>query len=247
MIKTYHTLQHWAHWLTHSLGMHVLESEQKLLSRLLKERYGKHALLIGVPEQHDLLKYSVISQHVVLSPLVNKNKKLKYIESELNELPIIPGSIDLVILPHTLEFIDNPRQLLMEACRVVKPEGDIMIFCFNPFSFWGFKKWWVNHKNIPWSGNFIRAKTIKKWLELADFELTRQDMLMYRPPIRHRIFEKLKFLEWIGTHLHLFSGGIFVITAKAKVIPLSPIKLRWKQTLPTFSVRIPGASMRDLP
>jgi SAM-dependent methyltransferase len=157
--------------------MRVLESEQKFLSRLLKERYGKHALIIGVSEQGDLLNHCALSKHTVISPLVHKNKKIKYIESELSELPIFSGSIDVVVIPHTLEFIDNPRQLLMEACRIVKPEGDIIIFCFNPLSFWGLKKWWVNHKHIPWSGHFTRAKTIKKWLKLADFELTRQDPL----------------------------------------------------------------------
>ncbi|HEX2548341.1 MAG TPA: methyltransferase domain-containing protein [Gammaproteobacteria bacterium] len=248
MIKTYHNIRQWAHWLTHWLGIRVIECEQKLLSRLLKDRYGKNALLIGVAEQRDLLKSCLQSKHILLSPLMNKNVNLTYIESGFNELPIFPGSIDLVLLPHTLDFIDNPRQLLMEACRVVKPEGDIIIFGFNPFSFWGLKKWWNHHKNIPWSGHFLRASTVKKWLKLADFELIRQDSLMFRPPLKHpHLFDKFKFLEWVGTYLYFLSGGIFVITARAKVIPLSPIKLRWEQTLPTFSVKIPGPSMRDIP
>ncbi len=247
MIKTYHNIRQWAQWLTHWLGIRIMESEQKLLCRLLKDRFGKNALLIGVAEQHALLESCLLSQQIVLSPLMNKNLKVKYIESGYNELPIIPGSIDLVLLPHTLDFIDNPRQLLMEACRVVKPEGDIIIFCFNPFSFWGLKKWWDQNKNIPWSGHFLRASTIKKWLKLADFELIRQDALMFRPPLKNpQLFDKLKILEWLGTHLHIFRGGVFVIVARAKVIPLSPIKLRWNQTLPTFSVKIPGTSMRDI-
>ena len=50
------------------------------------------------------------------------------------------GSIDLVILPHILECIDNPRQLLAEACRIIKPEGHIIICGFNPHSLWGLKK-----------------------------------------------------------------------------------------------------------
>jgi SAM-dependent methyltransferase len=242
-------IQQWAHWLHHSLGTSVLESEQNFLSKLLAERYGKHTLLIGVPEQYPLLKYGVLSSRVILSPLINRNKNIKYIESEYYELPVIPGSIDLVLLPHTLEFIDNPRQLLMEACRVVKPEGDIMIFCFNPFSLWGLKKWWENNKHIPWSGRFIPASTIKNWLALADFELIRQDMIMFYPPIGNpHIFQKFKFLEWMGTHLHLFfGGGIFVITARAKEIPLTPIKLKWQQKLSTISATLPGStSMRDM-
>lgn len=246
MVKTYRSVQQWDHWLTHFLGTSILETEQDFLSILLAERYGKHALLIGVPHQHILLKSIAIANHIVLSPLINKNRHIKYIESGYYELPIIPGSVDLVILPHTLEFIDNPRQLLSEACRIVKPEGDIIIFGFNPFSLWGLKKWWVKSKNTPWTGNFIQPSVVKKWLTLADFELVRQDMLMFRPPINQRtIYQKLKSMDWFGSKCNAFFGGIFVITAKAKIIPLTPIKLRWKQKLTTLSVTLPGSTMRD--
>ena len=150
-------------------------------------------------------------------------------------------------MPHTLELIDNPRQLLVEACRVVKPEGDIIIFGFNTMSLWGLKKWWVSNKKTPWSNHFIRGHTIKKWLALAEFELIKQDMLMFRPPIlKPRIFNKLKFLDWIGYKMNAFFGGIFVIRAKAKTIPLTPIKLHWKQPLSPLSPRLSGPTMRDM-
>lgn len=247
MVKTYRTVQQWDHWLTHFLGQSVLETEHNFLSPFLTERYGKHALLIGVPKQSDLLKSSVMPCHIVLSPLIHANKYIKYIESDFYELPITPGSVDLVILPHTFEFIDNPHQLLNEACRVVKPEGDIIIFGFKPVSLWGFKKWWVDSKNVPWSGNFLPAAKIKHWLKLADFELVRQNIIMFRPPIRHHgLYKKLKFLDWVGTQLHLPFGNIYVLIARAKTIPLTPIKLHWKQKLSPISISIPGpTSMRD--
>src|SRR5207253_2283625 len=104
------------------------------------------------------------------------------IESEYYDLPIIPSSIDIVILPHLLEFIDNPHRLLSEACRIIKPEGFIMILGFNPISLWGLKKWWVKSKNIPWNSTFLHPNIIKQWLKLADFELIKQDTLLFRPP-----------------------------------------------------------------
>lgn len=246
MVKTYRTVQQWETWLTHFLGMSILETEQAFLADLLADRYGKYALLIGLPTQHELLKSSVIANRIVLSPLVNKNKYIKFIESEFYELPLFSGSLDLVILPHTLEFIDNPHQLLSEACRVVKPEGDIIIFGFNPWSLWGIKKWWVESKNVPWSGNFIPANRVKKWLALADFELIMHKMLLYRPPLRHPLlYQKLKWLDWLAQKCQMPLGNLYVLVAKAKTIPLSPIKLHWKQRLPALSVTIPGPTMRD--
>ncbi len=137
MVKVFRVTQHWDHWLSCSTGQHLLTAESKILSKLLSQYIGKHALLIGVPEQAPLLASLVTSHRFLLSPLMSKNKNLPLIESGLNELPIASGSIDLVLLPHLLEQLDNPRLLLTEACRVIKPEGYIVVVGFNPFSLWG--------------------------------------------------------------------------------------------------------------
>jgi len=246
LVKNYRTIQHWDQWLTHDLGACLLETEKQFLLHILADRYGKHAVLIGVPHQHDLLKCSIMSNQVILTPLINKHKHEKCIESEYYNLPVTPGSVDLVLLPHTLEFLDNPRQLLVEACRMVKPEGLIIIFGFNPISLWGLKKWWVKSKDIPWSGSFIPTNKVKNWLQLADFKLVKQDMLVFRPPIAHQAtYQKLKFLEWLGKKIIAPLGGVYVLTAQAKTIPLTPIKLHWKQKLSALHATLPGPTMQS--
>jgi SAM-dependent methyltransferase len=229
----------------------VLEAEKKFLSSLLANYYGKQALLIGTPHQQVLLKSSVVPHHVLLSPLLSHvhRKDTASIESELNELPIASGSIDLVVLPHILEYYDNPRQLLAESCRIVKPEGHIVICGFNPYSLWGIRWLLSNKKNVPWSGNFIKPTLAKAWLALADFKLIKQTTLFYRPPMSYeKLYQKLKFMEWLGRKLHLPWGGVYVLVAQAKVIPLTPIKLRWQQKLSGIhvpTVGIPGPSIRN--
>ena len=100
------------------------------------------------------------------------------------------------MLPHTLELVDNPRQLLAEACRIIKPEGLIVICGFNPYSPWGLRKVMNKHKTTPWNGNFISAAKVKSWLHLADFELEKHRGIIFRPPvnqqrsIRNCIFSK---------------------------------------------------------
>lgn len=247
LIKIYRVVQQWGHWLDHLLGQTLLKIEKDFLSSRFSQRYGTYALLIGVPQQHIMLTSLAIRKHVVLGPLINKNKEIIYIESAYIELPIASGSVDLVILPHTLDFLDNPRRLLNEACRIVKPEGEIVIFGFNPYSLWGLKKWWSKHHKIPWSGNFISAIKVKNWLMLADFQLVKHDRLMFIPPVQKKsLLKGLNFLEWLGSKLNLFFGGVYVITARAKIIPLTPIKLHWKQKISTLHATIPGPSMRDM-
>lgn len=247
MIKTYHFVQQWNDWVRGQLGATLLETEKDFLNRHFSQHYGQYALLLGVPNQHVLIEKLPFSMHIVLSPLINRNKNIQYIEGSYKELPIASGCADFVVLPHTLEFLDNPRQLLNEACRIVRPEGKIVIFCFNHYSLWGLSRWLSNHKEVPWSANTISANQVKLWLSLADFQLINHEMLMFRPPISSpSLLKKLAFLEFIGNKTHAFFGGVYAITAQAKVIPLTPIKLHWKQQISTVQASL-GSSMRDMP
>jgi SAM-dependent methyltransferase len=245
LAKTFRNLQQWDRWLGHFPGHSVLETEKKILLPLLAQFYGSEVLLIGTPRQQVLLQASIIPKRIVLSPLLNTHRHqhpFLNIESELYELPIASGSLDLVILPHVLEYLDNPHQLLSEAFRIIKPEGHIVICAFNPYSLWGLKKWWTKSDSIPWSGNFIKGSIIKKWLALADFELIKHCYTLYQPPISYeKLFKKFAILEWLGQKFSAPFGGVYILIAQAKVIPLTPIKLRWTQKL--SGMRIPNMGM----
>lgn len=240
MAHGYRTLQHWNQWLTHQfLGEALLNAEQQILNDLLQRHYGKHSLLIGVPGQQSLLNASTTACQTLISP-IHHSKQSAYIEADFHDLPILTGSIDLVMLPHTLEFVDNPRQLLSEACRIVKPEGLIVIFGFNPFGTWSLRKQIV--------GSPIQCQHLKNWLKLAEFALEKQSSFLYRPPVSSEtIYHKLAFLERAGGILYPLLAGAYVVVARAKVIPLTPIRLKWKQNLSNIRISstIPGNIARQ--
>ena len=243
LVKTYRKLQHWDHWLETTSGRDVLQAELAYLPQCIKQMYGKHALLIGTPQQYDLLKCSAILDQILLSPLLNHTHlEIRGIQSELHELPVASGSVDLVILPHTLEFLDHPRHLMAEACRIVKPEGHIIIFGFNPLSYWGLQKVLRRNKFMPWSGHFVSPKTVKNWLGLADFKLVKQTQLFFRP---------FRFWESLLRRFSFPFGNVYMVMAQAKVVPLTPIKMRWKQkiyglSLPSISIPKPTARNQQL-
>ena len=237
-------MQQWNHWLTQYPGTSVLEAEQKLISSLLSKINVNNILVIGVPEQYKLIKGIPAKNKVVLSPLINKHKAIKYIECGFAELSILPGSMDAVIIPHTLELIDTGRNLITEACRSVKPGGDIIIFGFNLFSLWGVKKWWEKNEGVPWSGHFLMPGQIMQWLDLEDFQFFRKDMIMFRSPFgKQKAQDKFSALEWLGFKTNAFYGGIYSLNAKANVVPLTPIKFHWEQTLSRLSATIPGPTV----
>jgi SAM-dependent methyltransferase len=234
LAKTYHKIQQWDRWLGCFPGHAVLEAEKNILPSVLSSYYGNQIILIGAPSQHVLLQSCTVPNRYLFTPLLSHRpvSPIRTVESSLHELPVASGSIDLVLLPHILEFIDNPRQLLSEACRIIKPEGHIIITGFNPFSLWGLKKFWAKRNTMPWSGHFINASLIKKWLQLADFELMKHDVHLFRPHLNfENAFNKLAFLERIGRMLHSPFGGLYTLVAQAKVTPMTPIKLSWKQKI----------------
>lgn len=237
MAYDYKRLQHWGRWLAQDyLGALLLGEEQRLFKELLPRHFGKHAALIGVPQQAALLSATQVPLHTVISPVLDKSS-VTFIESDLHELPILTGSLDLVMLPHTLEFINNPRQLLVEACRIIKPEGVIIISGFNPYGPWGIKKWLVNSKIPPWAGDLIPARNIKNWLHLADFVLEEQCSALFRPPIQHEAtYKKLHFIENLGKMCFPALSGAYILQARAKSIPLTPIKMKWKQKLGSIPI-----------
>lgn len=246
-MKLHRAIQQWDRWLTGTLGQRILNAEQNFLPHLLGECYGKYALLIGVPGQERLLKFSAAPWHILLSPMMNKNHNLPFIEADFYKLPIMTASMDVVLVPHSLELVDNPRRLLSEACRVVKPQGYIIIYGFNPYSLWGWHKKFMDKKVTPWTQHFIPVGTVKKWLAIADFELIKHETLFFRPPLQHHEFwySKIKFMEWVGPKFWPFFGGVYMLMAKAKVVPLTPIKLQWKQHISGIQASFPSSSIRN--
>src|SRR5690242_12417996 len=119
---SHRSIVQWNQWLSKSLGQLVIKTECELLESFLSGTYGKHVVLVGVPHQTVLIKKLDLPCHSLLTPLpLHHHAEVKVIESDFYELPLASGSVDVAILPHTLEFVDNPRQLLAEACRIIKP------------------------------------------------------------------------------------------------------------------------------
>ena len=61
------------------------------------------------------------------------------LRTEPAQLPIASQTIDLLLLPHVLEFSAHPHQILREAERVLMPEGQSDYQRLQSFSLWGLR------------------------------------------------------------------------------------------------------------
>jgi predicted SAM-dependent methyltransferase len=94
------------------------------------------------------------------------------IQANAFALPIQTESIDMIILPHLLEFDAHRFQTMREVERVLKPEGHLIILNFNPCSLWLRSQYlWDRHLAKSWQGHFITRSRLLDWLKLLNFEL----------------------------------------------------------------------------
>jgi SAM-dependent methyltransferase len=219
------------YWFTLPLGEYLLDQEQVRISKILPKLFGYHILQVGSLGREDLLASSSISHKVKMllgSQEYNDYKCNIYGDGE--SLAIASDSLDVVVLPHVLEFVSNPHKLLREVERILIGEGYLVLTGLNPWSLWGLWRlmlFW--REEPPWNGHFYGYTRIKDWLSLLDFELIQNERFFFRPPIQKKsLMQKLVFWEKLGKHCWPFFGGAYVIVAKKRVISLTPIKMRWR-------------------
>ena len=152
-------------WFATPQGQSLLVREQAFFDQSVADIFGFNALQLGLPE-HEFLRNSRMPLHVMAGKEDGVQVRL-----EAEELPFECGSLDLVLLPHVLEFNAYPHQVLREVERVLMPEGHVLISGFNPRSLWGIRRAVGSRVGYPWCGNFIALTRLKDWLALLGFEV----------------------------------------------------------------------------
>src|SRR5487761_1929957 len=136
-------------WYATPLGAYLCAREQAYFDHTVADIFGFHALQIGQPQCPFLAQSRIVSKWTLDYDLPAD------VVADPHELPFGENTIDLIVLPHALEFADDPHLMLREAYRVIRPEGQVVISGFNPFSLFGMRRYFGRGATPPWNGNFI--------------------------------------------------------------------------------------------
>lgn len=218
-------------WFAKSLGAGLLETEKSHISLILSNLFGYHIVQLGCMSEAGLLDNSRISHKVVMQLEDDgDNACCAGLISAGDSLALAADSIDVLVVPHVLEFTVNPHKLLREVERVLIGEGHLVLTGFNPWSLWGVWRLFQAWRDIPpWNGHFYGLFRIRDWLTLLDFEILQIKRFYFRPPFRkEKLMRRLLFLEKLGKYCWPIFGGVYLIVAKKRVVPLTPIKMRWR-------------------
>lgn len=213
-------------WLATPLGQHLLAREQAYFDNVVADVFGYNAFQLGMPAV-DLLRASRIPMrcHVAASGAAD-------LRADFRELPVASNSADLVLLPHVLEFSDNPHQILREVARVLVPEGQVLIACFNPWSLWGLARMFRRKRGYPWDGRFINLPRLKDWLALLDMDIAGGQMACYVPPCTTgQWLERVAFMEAAGDRWWPIMGGVYFLQAVKRVHGMRILTPTWSERL----------------
>lgn len=217
-------------WYNRPVGQLLLEQERRCLDEILPTLFGYHVVQIGCLLGDDLLAASRISHRILLDPDGGGETLRPGAYAYPDAVPIATDSVDVVLLPHTLEFERDPHQILREVERMLIPEGYVVVLGFNPWSLWGLWRLARGRKgNAPWCGDFLSMTRIKDWLALLGFDVVKEERYFFRPPLRRRaLMKKLKFMERLGQRLWPRLAGGYLLVAQKRVATITPIKPRWQ-------------------
>jgi SAM-dependent methyltransferase len=150
-------------------ALHKLEAEY--LVNHLQLTYNQTILQVGKQG----LENGFVSQyfernHIIVDSYHDTSLKgSPLVMAESGALPLAQNSVDVVLLPHVLEFDHHPHALLGEVDRVLKPDGKVFIFCFNPWRVDKFNRYISSKSGID-IPNPVGPARLLGWLGLLRLE-----------------------------------------------------------------------------
>jgi len=230
----------WRAWLDSPAGRYLLAWEQQQCDRLVDEVFGFYAVQCGLPEL-DGLRHSRISRRILAwsprdglpppeaAPLTARADASACPESaiasvrveQFAELPFGAQTLDLLVLPHVLEFAREPHQVLREADRVLRPEGRLVVIGLNPVSLWGARELVprsLARGFLPPHEQLITPPRLRDWLALLSFDAVGLFHGCYRPACRTQAaLERSAFLERAGDRWWPICGAAYALAAVKRV------------------------------
>lgn len=152
-------------------------------------------------------------------------------------LPFAAASLDLVLLPHTLELSADPHQVLREVERVLVPEGRVVICGLNPASLWGLRQararllqpLGLGRRYLPDAGEFISPWRARDWLRLLGFELESERFGCYRPAVHTESWlQRSAWMDRVGARWWPIFGAVYLLVAVKRVHGVRLLGPVWK-------------------
>ncbi len=138
------------------------------------------------------------------------------------ELPLGDSSIDRMLLVHSLEHAENPRETLKEVWRVLSPAGRVVIVVPNR------RGVWARFEHTPFgTGRPFSRSQLNELLREANFTPAAWADALFFPPSKRRWMLRFhNLLERTGRRLWPIFSGVIVVEAQKRIYQGLPVAQR---------------------
>ena len=220
-----------------ALGSYLLAWEQQRCDQAVADIFGYHSLQMGLPMLQALRQNRMPHQWVAASStdVLLENSPCQALDTvqlhcEPEALPFPEASLDLLVLPHTLELCQDPHAALREAVRVLVPEGRLLLFGLNPYSLWGVQQG-VERVQAPalnaWNG--VPAWRVRDWLSVLAMDVVAADFGCYAPAVETSAWlQRWHWMDKLGAKVWPALGGAYCMLAVKKVHGMRLLEPAWR-------------------
>ena len=205
---------------TRSIGMGLSRIWQTLPNeRLLGLGYARPWLDRFEPDTERTLSFMLAAQGAIKWPRTGPSRSALVFDEEL---PLSDAAVDRILMVHALEHAENPRETLMEAWRVLAPNGRIVLVVPNR------RGVWARFEHTPFgTGRPFSRGQITKLLRDANFTPGPTTEALAFPPVKSPSLLRIAVhAERIGLRFWPIFSGVLIIEAQKRLFQGLPVAER---------------------
>jgi SAM-dependent methyltransferase len=239
-------------WFETPPGRYLLDWERAEFDRAVSDIFGYHAVQLGLPELDCLASNRMPHKWLALAEAKPApGGPSPALLTHYAALPFEENSVDLVVLPHSLELNVDPHATLREVERVLVPEGKLVICCLNPASLWGlrqrrahlYRRLGFGELYLPDAGEFIGYRRLRDWLRLLSFEVESSSFGCYRPSLStDKWLSRFDWMDDVGARWWPIFGAVYFLVAVKRVRGVKLIGAAWKPAKAIATAPVPMAN-----
>ncbi|EER59909.1 Methyltransferase type 11 [Acidovorax delafieldii 2AN] len=259
------------HWFDSPPGRYLLAWEQTRFDEAVVDIFGYHGLQVGIPMLDGLRANRMPHQWLALAddglallrgdgaapPPASADaeapaalRRLALL-AEPVALPFADNSLDLILLPHTLELSVDPHAALREVERVLVPEGRVVISGLNATSLWAlrqhrarlYQRMGRGRPYLPEVNELIGYRRLRDWLRLLSFEVESARFGCYRPAVRSSHWlERFAWMDRLGEHWWPILGAAYFLVAVKRVHGMRLLEPAWRSAPQRAAASLPVAN-----
>ena len=217
-------------WLETPFGHALLAQETRLVEDALDGLFGEQCLQLGLwGEPNTFVRYARTQRAAWIADQPLPAGSGPGAVGALHRLPVASNSVDVVLLPHTLDYSDErSHAIIREVDRVLTPHGYLVVLGFKPGGLWGLRRLVPGAGIPPGISSLISDRQLSDWLKLLDMRIQGVTRYFFRWPLPGNRRPSSPVWEARGRSFWPELAACYMLTAQKRVVTLTPVTKPWR-------------------